>query len=212
MTRTRWRSIVRSRHYRKHFSADPESLIQRFNLDLPELGSAARWKVFIDDPEAMAEAFLNPPDDLRPTAVPAEFVRVIARAFQSNSSAVALEATLTLSFASPLCFEDFIYSLNGGGSSAPAKSGTTYRFLQIAPEAIQREIFAHLQEFWTAATTPDQWKRVLLILIQKNLEKPAMMENFQPIGLLEVLRKVWTKMLIRRILSLLDLHSVLQPN
>jgi hypothetical protein len=39
-----------------------------------------------------------------------------------------------------------------------------------------------------------------------------MMGNFRPIGLLEVLRKVWTKMLIWRILSLLDLHSVLQPN
>jgi hypothetical protein len=39
-----------------------------------------------------------------------------------------------------------------------------------------------------------------------------MMGNFRPIGLTEVLRKVWTKMLIRRILPLLDSHSVLQPN
>jgi hypothetical protein len=58
-------------HYRKHFSADSKSLIQRLNLDLPELGSAARWEVFMDDPESMTEVFLNPPDDLRPTAVPA---------------------------------------------------------------------------------------------------------------------------------------------
>jgi hypothetical protein len=117
-----------------------------------------------------------------------------------------------LSPASPLSFEEIIYSLNGGGSSAPEKSATTYRLLQIAPEAIQREIFARLQEFWAAVTTPDQWKRVLLILIQKNSEKPAMMGNFRPIGLLEILRKVWTKMLIWRILPLLDSQSVLQPN
>jgi hypothetical protein len=42
--------------------------------------------------------------------------------------------------------------------------------------------------------------------------KPAMIGNFRPIGLLDVLRKVWTKMLMRKILPLLDSHSVLKPN
>jgi hypothetical protein len=50
------------------------------------------------------------------------------------------------------------------------------------------------------------------MMIQKNAEKPAMMENFCPIGLLEVLRKVWTKMTTRRILPLMGSHGVLQPN
>jgi hypothetical protein len=156
-------------HYRKHFSADPESLIQRLNLDLPEFGSAAQWEVFVDDPEAMAEAFLNPPDDLCPTAVPAEFVRAIARAFQRTPAAVALEAALTLSLASPLSFKEFIYSLNGGGSSAPGESGTTYRLLQIAPEAIQREIFAHLQEFWTAATILQTSEREFSLFLSRKI-------------------------------------------
>jgi hypothetical protein len=39
-----------------------------------------------------------------------------------------------------------------------------------------------------------------------------MMGNFRPIGLLENLRKVWTKMVTRRILPLLKTHLVLQPN
>jgi hypothetical protein len=39
-----------------------------------------------------------------------------------------------------------------------------------------------------------------------------MMENFRSIGLLEVLRKVWTKIVTSRILPLLENHSVLQPN
>jgi hypothetical protein len=51
-----------------------------------------------------------------------------------------------------------------------------------------------------------------LILIQKKANRPAMMGNFCPIGLLEVLGKVWTKMVTRRILPLLEFHSVLQPN
>jgi hypothetical protein len=65
----------------------------------------------------------------------------------------------------------------------------------------------HLQEFWTASTTSDQWQRVLLILIQKKANS-----NFYSIGLFEVLRKVWTKMATRRILPLLETYSVLQPN
>jgi hypothetical protein len=38
------------------------------------------------------------------------------------------------------------------------------------------------------------------------------MGNFRPIGLLEVLRKVSTKMRTRRILPLMGSHGVLQPN
>jgi hypothetical protein len=53
---------------------------------------------------------------------------------------------------------------------------------------------------------------VVLILIQKNADKPAMLGKFRPIGLLEVLRKVWTKMITSRILPLLKKHSVLQSN
>jgi hypothetical protein len=54
--------------------------------------------------------------------------------------------------------------------------------LQVAPLSVQEEIFDHLQEFWLASTTPDQWQRVLLILIQKKADLPAMMGNFRPIG------------------------------
>jgi hypothetical protein len=39
-----------------------------------------------------------------------------------------------------------------------------------------------------------------------------MMGNFRPIGLLEVLREVWTKTVTRRILLLLETHLVLQLN
>jgi hypothetical protein len=53
---------------------------------------------------------------------------------------------------------------------------------------------------------------VLLILLQKNPAKPAGLGNFRPIGLIEVLRKVWTEMLTRRLLPLLEKHKVLQTN
>jgi hypothetical protein len=53
---------------------------------------------------------------------------------------------------------------------------------------------------------------VQLILIQKDPAKPAAMGNFRPIGLIEVLRKIRTKMVIAWIHPLLKKHKVLQRN
>jgi hypothetical protein len=39
-----------------------------------------------------------------------------------------------------------------------------------------------------------------MILIEKKANRTAMMRNFRPIGLLEVMRKVWTKMVTQGIL------------
>ena len=200
------------RHYMKYFEADSDSLLQRLNLDMPDLGSSAQWERFLDHPDEMAEAFLHPPEGVRPTAVPAEYVHAICKAFQRSPSAISLEADLTTAMAAPFTFKEFQDTINSGGKSSPGESGTTYRLLQVAPTLILEEIFDILDDFFSSATTPDAWRRVLLILIQKNLDKPAAIGNFRPIGLLEVLRKVWTKMILQRLMPLLDRHSVLQPN
>jgi hypothetical protein len=123
-----------------------------------------------------------------------------------------MEQELSELMQTPFSFDEFLKALGHGGNSSPGESGISYRLLQVAPEVVQREIFVLLQDFWDQDCTPEQWKRVVLILIQKNAEKPAMLGNFRPIGLLEVLRKVWTKMITSRILPLLKKHSVLQPN
>jgi hypothetical protein len=156
-------------------------------------------------------AFLHPPGDLRPVEIPEEFVRAVAKAFQRSLAAISLKVDLTASFENPFTFDEFLFAVNNGRNSAPGESGMTYRLLQVTPEEIDREIFEHLQEFWTKATTPDQCKRVRIILIQKNAEKPAMTGNFRPIGLLKVLRKVWTKMVTHRILPLMGFHESFSP-
>jgi hypothetical protein len=120
----------------------------------------------------MVEAFLHPPGDLRPTVIPEEFVRVVAKAFQRSPAAFSLEVDLNAFFENPFTFKEFLFAVKSGSNSSPGESGMTYRLLQVTPKEIQREIFEHLQEFWTEATTPVQWKRVLLILIQKNAERP----------------------------------------
>jgi hypothetical protein len=103
----------------------------------------------------MVQAFFHPANGATPTAVPQEFVEAIAQAFQQSPVARALEADLTISLETPFSFTEFLYALSFGGSSAPGKSGVSYR-LQVAPLLAQEKIFEHLQEFWLASTTPDR--------------------------------------------------------
>jgi hypothetical protein len=78
------------RHYMRHFAVDQDSLLQRFQLDLPDLGSAATWDVFLLDPDAMVQAFLHPANGATPTVVPQEFVEAIAAGyFCGSGSSVA---------------------------------------------------------------------------------------------------------------------------
>jgi hypothetical protein len=54
----------------RHFAVDPDSLLQRFQLEVPDLDSAATWEVFLADPDVMAQAFFHPANGASPTAVP----------------------------------------------------------------------------------------------------------------------------------------------
>lgn len=56
---------------------------------------------------------------------------------------------------------------------------------------------------------PSDWQEVTLHLIQKRLDLPS---NFHPISLMEILRKVWTKMTTTRIIPSIQKYSVLQNN
>jgi hypothetical protein len=131
---------------------------------------------------------LNPPAGVAPTNIPRQYVEAIARAFQQSAAAKAIKQELSELMQTPFSFEEFLKALSHGGNLSPGESGVSYRLLQVAPEVVQRKIFALLQNFWNQDCTPEQWKRVVLILI--HAEKPAMFGNFRSIGLLEVLRKV----------------------
>jgi hypothetical protein len=82
----------------------------------------------------------------------------------------------------------------------------------VAPEEIQKKIFNILLTFFEACETPDQRKQVILYLIQKDLLKLPLPANFRPVGLLEVLHKVWTKMIFAQITPIINHGEVLQPN
>ena len=84
--------------------------------------------------------------------------------------------------------------------------------LQVTPPPVQREIFHLLLYFWDRTTTPDSWNEVLLHLIEKKMDKATEPSNFRPIGLIEILRKVWSKMLMNRVMPIMAKFATLQSN
>jgi hypothetical protein len=103
-------------HYMRYFSAVPENLLQRLDLDLPDLASAHVWETFSDHLTVMADAFLNLSGGQAQTAVPAEYVHAVARAFQRTPAAIDMEAELSASLETPFSFVEFLHALMGRGS------------------------------------------------------------------------------------------------
>jgi hypothetical protein len=199
-------------HFKQHFSTNPDSLMQQLGLDLPKLQSAHRLERLMDHPDEMVAAYMGTVDTPSVCKVPREYVQLIAEAFQRTPAACQVELKIEAAMATSFSFEEFRAQVNGGGNSAGGGSGDTYRLLQVAPEEVQREIFHILLTFFEACETPDQWKQVILYLIQKDLGKLPLPANFRPVGLLEVLRKVWTKMIFARITPIINEGGVLQDN
>jgi hypothetical protein len=115
---------------------DLDSLLQKFHLNLPDLGSATTWKIFLVDPQTKVQAFLYPANRATPTAVPQEFIKAIALAFQQSPAARALKADLTTFLETLFSFVEFLYALSFGGFSAPGEFGVSYCLLPAAPFSV----------------------------------------------------------------------------
>jgi hypothetical protein len=135
--------------------------------------------ILLDDvnPQALVQAFLYPANKTTPTKVPQEFVEAIVQAFQQSPADRAVEADLIISLDTPFSFEEFLYALLFGGSSSPGESGVSYHLFQVAPLLVHYSC-----PVATGSADPHPQEAF----------QPAMMGKFRPIGLLEVLRKVWT--------------------
>ncbi|CAM9438821.1 unnamed protein product, partial [Ectocarpus fasciculatus] len=125
----------------------------------------------------------------------------------------AVEAELQAALAKPFAHADMVSLIQSSHASAPGLTGAGYQLLKLLPEAATRKLF-HLMHFlWrTEKRIPRLWKYKGL----HGIPKPAIPHirsaaDLRPIGLIEVTRKLWTKMVLSRITKALHHHQVLQP-
>jgi len=105
-------------------------------------------------------------------------------------------------------FTDILHSKSGHSSGGP--SGLQYKHIQSWPPAMIEEAYNCLATMWTHRHTPDAWKWKWLVPIPKGTSEKV--SDMRPIMLMEVLRKLWTGLIVQRITSSLQKHGALSLN
>ena len=112
----------------------------------------------------------------------------------------------------PFLFSDFLIKLQNNspllrsGNQNRMLAPNQYKHLQNWSPAMVAEAYACLASMWTHQHTPASWKWKWLVPIPKG--HSAKVQDMRPIMLMEVLRKLWTGLIVKRITSSLQKHGV----
>ena len=89
------------------------------------------------------------------------------------------------------------------GNSAGGITGLSYGILKQAPKDLLRYLFDISLLMWEQKYIPPYWKVKYLHLLVKDPSQ-AGLNNLWPIGLIEILRKLWSNLIIHKILTALS--------
>jgi hypothetical protein len=95
-------------------------------------------------------------------------------------------------------------------NKAPGPSGLSTSMVKAWPLSTRLAAFAILHRLWENKSIPIWWGDKLLCGLPKKADN-ATLANVRPIGLLEVLRKLWTSLIVVRIQDVWEKHNVLHP-
>ena len=94
-------------------------------------------------------------------------------------------------------FKNYIKCLNPRSAGGP--SGMTYLLVQYWPDNVKERVYTSIKEDWTARKPFKSWGIRILQVIPKNSD-PKLSE-LRPLMLVEVMRKIWVGLIMRRIAS-----------
>ena len=104
-----------------------------------------------------------------------------------------------MAFATPFSFDDFVRIIKKSrGRSAGGITGLNYGILKLAPESLLKYLFDLCTQMWEEKYIPPYWQIKYLHLMVKDMSQSGL-NNLRPIGLIEVLRKIWSSLVIHRI-------------
>jgi len=93
-------------------------------------------------------------------------------------------------------FDDSIGQLTYGGAGGPSEN--TASMVKAWSPGTRRLVYQHMQNIWTTRTTPKWFKDKVLKLAPKLIGNSEL-KNMRPISLYEILRKLWTTIVGKRI-------------
>ncbi len=151
--------------------------------------------------------------NILPTPVPEDVARRLHQALYNvpEDKRACVASNLVGDRLTPT-WQDFQFTLRAASKeSAGGHSGCTYLMLQSLPDPIQRQLYDALLACWTSNLQPDLWRLKMVYPLGKKL-KVYTIKNIRPIVLLEVTRKLWFKIITKKISAALENARILQDN
>jgi hypothetical protein len=105
-------------------------------------------------------------------------------------------------------FNQAINNIPNGGAAGPSKASNN--MIKAWNESTRRLVFEHMQNIWTTRSTP-KWFKDKLIKLAPKIHGNTELKNMRPISLYEVLRKIWTTIIGKRIHLAWHVNDVLHP-
>ena len=142
-------------------------------------------------------------NNLAGTSIPNDVQELFWEALMHTPRRGEISIKIQEALAHPPTYEDFTSALQSTkDSSAPGPSNVTYGLIKQLPPVILQEVYQLLCEIWEGRLTPEEWKLKWQQPIPKKVDIGTgicRVEDFRPLGLVDTFRKLWSKIIIRRI-------------
>ena len=129
---------------------------------------------------------------------------------ETHATRLATRPQLHTRINDPTVFEECFRTLSNG--KAPGPDGVENELLKIMPREYKECIHMLLKVMWATGITPDKWKESTTILLEKEGKDSTHVENNRPIGLLNTIYKLWTKLITRAIYDYAEQYGILSTS
>ena len=141
--------------------------------------------------------------NLASTEIPADLQDLFWEALMHTPRRQEINRKIKEALEASPAYEDFIAALQATkDSSAPGPSQITYGLIKQLPQVILQEVYQLLCDIWEGRLTPEEWKLKWQQPIPKKVDSGTgfcRVEDFRPLGLVDTLRKLWSKIIVKRI-------------
>ena len=137
---------------------------------------------------------------------------IIFDAMTNNPDRDDTAAELDLLLATPPSYADFTYAIKHlHNGSAPGISGLSYNMVKAWPDNCKQMAYDCLARQWEDKYTCPSWKWRWLVPIPKKQNDLTMLNDLRPLMLIEVLRKIWTSLVVSKLQSVWRRRGTLNP-
>jgi exonuclease III len=128
---------------------------------------------------------------------------------KTHASDLAKRPWLHSSMADTAAFDRCINTLANGKAAGP--DGIVNDLLKAAPPILKEAIHYLFQIMWATGVTPDSWKTSDTCLLFKNKGQATDIAKYRPVGLLNIVYKLYTKLVTMTLENHAETHSILSP-